>query len=526
MTHRTPPYSGSHEQWIRDDLQYLWHPFTPMRDWRSHDPLIITHGEGPWLIDAHGRRYIDGTSSLWCNVHGHRCEAIDQAVRDQLDRIAHTTLLGLSHPQVATLARRLCERAPHDEHRQLGQVFFSDSGATATELALKMAIGYWHHRGDAKHDTFVALQGAYHGDTTGSMSVGYSELFHRPFRHMVFHTEFVDAPDPSEFPSECCQHDEATAPCEQATAGFTFPSACAAMQQRAMDHALQAMQAKLESLAGRVAAVMVEPLVQGAAGMVVHPTGFLRALRQMCDRYDTLLIADEVATGFGRTGRMFACEHEDVTPDLLCMGKGITGGYLPLAATLATRTIAEAFEGEWHEHRTLYHGHTYTGNPLGCAAANASLDLFEKHDLLNQVQRKSHIIAEQLQSLRDRSRFGHVVDVRQCGMMVGIVVRDPQLPGGEATKSWLQGPSTEADTDQAIGGGASGGDFGEIEADDAQRPPRRFAYEICRAARDKGVIIRPLGHVIVLMPPLAIDEPTLEKLLRVTIETIGEFGQA
>ncbi|MBI1369483.1 MAG: adenosylmethionine--8-amino-7-oxononanoate transaminase [Planctomycetes bacterium] len=434
------------------DHAHVWHPFTPMRQWREAEPLIIERGEGAYLIDARGHRYIDGVSSLWCNVHGHAVPEIDAAIRAQLDRIAHSTMLGLTHEPGIELAAKLCAIAPGS----LSKVFYSDAGATATEVAFKMAVGYWHHRGEPERHTFIALDGAYHGDTVGAMSIGYSDLFHRPYRSMVFRTEFVP-------PGE---------------AG--------------------AMAAKLDELGGRCAGVTIEPMVQGAAGMVMHDAAYLRAVATLCREAGVLLIADEVATGFGRTGTMFACEHGPIEPDLMCLGKGLSGGYLPLAATLCTDEIAAAFEGELHEFKTFYHGHTFTGNPLGCAAALASIALLEKRDLIREVRRKAKLLGEWLAPL---AKSAGVKEVRQCGMMVGIELCDQAPPAAHAAEA----------------GGSALGDFGES----ANRYARRIGYEVCDMARQRGVIIRPLGNVIVLMPPLAINDAALRTLVDVAADCIA-----
>src|SRR3954465_7372873 len=328
-----------------DDRRFLWHPFTQQQGWAGEDAPIIERAERWELIDVEGRHYIDGVSSLWCNVHGHRHPAIDVAVRDQMDRVSHSTMLGLSHRPAIELAERLVEIAPPG----LTRVFYSDSGSTATEIALKMAFQFWHQQGE-RRTRFVSLREAYHGDTIGSVSVGGIDLFHSAYGPLLFealHAEPGDAAD--------------------------------------MDRLLSAH-------AGEVAAVIVEPLVQGAAGMLVHPDGYLRAVRELCDRHGVLLICDEVATGFGRTGRMFASEHEGVAPDLMCVAKGITGGYLPLAATLATERIYEGFLGRHDEFRTFFHGHTYTGNPLACAAALATLDIFRDERTMETLAPKISLL--------------------------------------------------------------------------------------------------------------------------------------
>src|SRR5437763_5398447 len=356
-----------------DDLRHLWHPFTQQQGWEEEGPLIVEQADRCELIDVDGRRYIDGVSSLWCNVHGHRHPLLDIAVHEQLDRVAHTTMLGLSHPPAIELARRLVEIAPPG----LQRVFYSVSGSTAAEIALKMAFQYWQQRGghDARSTRFVSLREAYHGDTIGSVSVGGIDLFHAAYRPLLFNSLKAE------------------------------PGDAADMERLLADHG------------DEVAAVIVEPLVQGAAGMLTHPPGYLRAVRELCDRHGTFLICDEVATGFGRTGRMFACEHEGVSPDLMCLAKGITGGYIPLAATLATEEIFRGFLGAYPDKRTFFHGHTYTGNPLACAAALASLDLFDQERTQERLQPKTELLGELLAPIEG---LATVAEVRRCGFMVGI----------------------------------------------------------------------------------------------------------
>src|SRR3954462_15234353 len=328
------------------DHAHVWHPFTQMRGWQSEDAPIIERGEGSLLIDTDGNAYIDGVSSLWCNVLGHRQPSIDAAVRAQLDKVAHTTMLGLSHPSAIELAERLVAIAP----RGLSRVFFSDNGSTAAEVALKMAFQHFQHGGQPQRDQFVCLRMSYHGDTLGSVSVGGIDLFHTLFRPLLFDAHMAEPGDAADMARILAQHGD------------------------------------------RIAAVIMEPLVQSAAGMVVHPPGYLRAVRELCDRHGVLLICDEVATGFGRTGTMFACQQEAVTPDLMCVAKGLTGGYLPLAATLATERVYEAFLGEFAEFKTFFHGHTYTGNPLACAAAIATLEVFEQERTLEQLRPKTDLL--------------------------------------------------------------------------------------------------------------------------------------
>jgi adenosylmethionine-8-amino-7-oxononanoate aminotransferase len=410
------------------DRTHLWHPFTQQRGWEREEPLIVERAEGTDLIDIAGRRYIDGVSSLWCNVHGHGHPRIDAAVRDQLDRVAHSTMLGLTHRPGIELAGRLVELAPPG----LTRVFYSDSGSTAAEIALKMAFQYWRQRGEERRSKFVALRMAYHGDTIGSVSVGGIDLFHSLYHPLLFDTLKAEPGDVAD------------------------------------------MERLLAAHPGEVAAVIMEPLVQGAAGMLVHPEGYLRAVRELCDRHGVLLILDEVATGFGRTGRMFACEHEDVAPDLLCLAKGITGGYLPLAATLATERLYEGFLGEFEEFRTFFHGHTYTGNPLACAAALATIDVFEEERTLERLGAKIELLGELLEPL---AAHPAVVEVRRRGFMTGIVLADYPLE-------------------------------------------MRMGHRVTMEARRRGAIIRPLGDVVVLMPPLSISLDELRRLVGIVCDAI------
>ncbi|HQL72300.1 MAG: L-Lysine-8-amino-7-oxononanoate aminotransferase [Planctomycetes bacterium ADurb.Bin126] len=442
---------------MQADKEFVWHPFTPMQQWLEDADdagRVIAAGEAFELIDARGRRYIDGFSSLWCNLHGHRVEAIDRAVREQLGRIAHSTLLGHASPPSIELAERLVRVAPPG----LAKVFYSDSGATAVEIALKMAFQYYRNRGQSERRRFLALRESYHGDTIGSVSVGGIMTFHNLFRPLLFEATFADSPNPYHHPAG----------------------------QDAGTVVLEQVDRELAGRAGEYCAIVVEPLVQGAAGMLTHPAGFLRGLRELADRHDVLLIADEVATGFCRTGRLFACEHEGVSPDLMCVGKGLTGGYLPVAATLATRRVFDAFCGPVEAGRTFFHGHTFTGNALGCAAACASIDLIFSSGLLEALPAKIERLAAGLAPLRDHP---HVGDIRQCGMMVGIEL------------------------------------VAEREKPRPFDPARRVGREVCLQARRRGLIIRPLGDVVVLMPAPAMDVGTIDRMLTATVETIHEFFQ-
>lgn len=414
------------------DRRHLWHPFTQQQAWCEEEPpLVISHAEGTNLYDGEGNGYIDGVSSLWCNVHGHRHPAIDAAIKEQLGRVAHSTMLGLSHGPGVELARLLVDRAPG----ALNRVFYSDSGSAAVEVALKMAFQWWAQQGQPQRTRFICLEHAYHGDTLGAVSVGGIDQFHELYRPLLFET------------------------------------LCARSGDAEHLHELLAAHGR------QVAAVIVEPLVQGAAGMLTAPDGYLARVRELCDTHGVLLICDEVATGFGRTGTMFACEQESVSPDLMCLGKGITGGYLPLAATLTTERIYQGFLGPAAQGRTFFHGHTYTGNPLACAAGIATLETFERECTLETMAPKIELL-ERLLAQRIAVLPG-VTEVRQRGFMVGIEL--------------VKRPAEE-----------------------------RLGHAVTLAARRRGAIIRPLDDVIVLMPPLSIAEADLRRLAAITAASIAE----
>ena len=463
---------------LRDwDRTIVWHAFTQMAE---YEPFVIERAEGCELIDIDGRRYIDGASSLWCNIHGHRHPKIDGAIREQLDRVAHVTNLGSSNPTTIRLAKRLVDIAPPG----LSHVFFSDDGATSVEVAVKMALQYWRERGAAekgpgardqgserKHLTpgpgpltpfskscYVALGNAYHGDTLGCVSVGGIEQFHAAFRPLLFETLRVPAPDSYRTPPGVAREDLCR-------------------------HHLQKLEQVLAEHHEKIAAVVIEPLVQAAAGMIMHPKGYLRGVRELTRKYDVLMIADEVAVGFGRTGRMFACEHEDVSPDLFCIAKGMTGGYLPVAATLATDEIWQAFLGKYSESKTFYHGHTYGGNPLGAAAALATLDVFEEERTLEKLPAKMARLDEHLARI---ARLPHVGDVRRCGMIAAVeLVQDVET---KEPFPWQQ----------------------------------RRGMKVCDYALTQGVWLRPLGNVIVIMPPLAISMDQLDRIAHAVEGGIAE----
>ncbi|NCG20885.1 MAG: adenosylmethionine--8-amino-7-oxononanoate transaminase [Rhodobacterales bacterium] len=427
------------------DHRHLWHPFTQQRDWMRNKPLIIERAEGNYLIDVQGNRYLDAVSSLWTNVHGHRVPEIDQAIRDQLDKVAHSTLLGLSHPPAILLATRLVELAPDG----LQRVFFSDNGSTSTEVALKMAFQYQQQIGQTKRTQFASLRDAYHGDTIGAVSVGSIDLFHQVYRPLLFEGLALPAPVQS---------------------GGEEEAAC-------LERALTLLEAQADTLA----CLIVEPLVQGAAGMKMHSPYFLKTLLERARALGVLVAVDEVATGFGRTGTLFAVEQADFTPDFMCMAKGIAGGYLPLAATLTTEKVYEAFLAEPEAYKQFFHGHTFTGNPLACAAAMASLDLFDRN---NSLAHASDIADEFTQGLHQVAALDSVRAVRQTGLMIGIDLAGP---------------------------------------DGAPPAPGAYAgHAVAMAARPLGAILRPLGNTVVINPPLSFTLDQVDALIDITTRAIKQ----
>ena len=445
-----PPRGEAISRWKALDRAHVWHPFTQMQEWT--DPLIIERGEGPYLFDVEGRRYIDGVSSLWVTVHGHRTPEIDAAVAGQLGRLAHSTLLGLANVPSIELAERLVRVAPPG----LTRVFYSDSGSTAVEVALKMAFQHQRRRGAESRTKFVFFEGGYHGDTLGAVSVGGIDLFHRLFRPLLFSSHRVTAPH-----------------CFRCPIGKTFPSC-------EID-CLRPFEEVLRDHGNEIAAVIVEPAMQGAAGMLPQPEGWLTRVAAAARDAGALLIADEVAVGLGRTGRWFAVEHEGVRPDLLAVAKGLSGGYLPLAATLATEEVHASFLGKYEEMRSFFHGHTYTGNPLACAAAVANIDRMEREGTVAGAERKGRLLGDLLEPLRAIRPVG---DVRRRGMMAGVeLVRDP----------------------------ATGEPF---------PPEARAGWRVCEEARRRGVLLRPLGNVVVVLPHLGAPDAVLGEIAEVLAASI------
>jgi len=444
---------ASKHKLVEWDKKYVWHPFTQMKDWAGMEPLIIERGEGCHLIDTEGNRYIDGVSSLWVLVHGHGKKELVDAIQAQAGRLCHSTLLGLANVPSLHLARKLIDIAPDG----LSKVFYSDNGSTSVEIALKMAYQYCQQKGEKKRKSFLSFVNGYHGDTLGAVSVGGIDLFHKVYRPLLFKTRKAPAPYCYRCPVKL------------------KPETCNLACVDVFEHMVQKYKDEL-------CAVVIEPSVQGAAGIIVQPEGFLKAIWKITKDNGLLFIADEVATGFGRTGTMFACQQEGVAPDFMCVAKGITGGYLPLAATLTTEEIFEGFLGEFDEFKTFFHGHTYTGNPLACAVALVNLQLFEEEDLLEKVRRSLELLRRLLARFHD---LPHVGDVRQKGLMLGIELVEKR----RGKKAYVPGD--------------------------------KIGQKVIWEARKRGVIIRPLGDVIVLMPPLAIDDSTLQELVDVTYDSVA-----
>lgn len=441
---------ATYQQLTAWDQAHLWHPFTQMKDYCAVNPLIIERGEGIKLYDMHGKAYYDGFSSVWLNVHGHNVAELNEAVTNQLSQVAHTTLLGMSNIPAIELGAKLAEIAP----RGLRKIFYSDSGATGVEIALKMAFQYWSNRGDGDKHVFITMKGAYHGDTIGAVSVGAIPLYHETFRPMLFPTYTIPYPNVYRHP--------------KGEAG-------------AVEDTLAALHELLDQHEGEVAALIIEPIVQAASGIMVMPQGCLDAIAKLCRECEILLIADEVATGFGRTGAMFACHLEQVCPDIMVVGKGLTGGYLPVAATLTTDEIYEAFCGEYEDQLTFFHGHSYTGNPLGCAVALASLRLMEERKLVEGVRDKAAHVSCKLAELTDRPYVG---DIRQQGLIVGI-----ELVSNKKTKQpyeWTE----------------------------------RIGMRVSSRARELGMLTRPLGNVVVFIPPLVSNLAELDSMMDILIQAI------
>ena len=416
------------------DLDYIWHPFTQMKEYKEDEPIVIEDSDGVYLIDSDGNRYIDGVSSLWVNIHGHKVKKIDEAIKKQIDKIAHSTLLGVTNPSASILAKKLIDIAPEG----LKKIFYSSDGASAVEVALKMAFQYWLLKNKPNKQKFVSLKDGYHGDTLGAVSVGGIDIFHSTYKPLLFKSFQISSYDSS-------------------------------------DRMVKELEKILNEKSDEIAALIIEPYVQTAGGIKVAKEGYLKDVRNICNNYDVLLIIDEVATGFGRTGEMFACDHDKVTPDILVLGKGLTSGYLPLSATITTQDIFDTFLGDYEELKTFFHGHSYSGNPLSCATAIANLEIFDEEKTISKVKKTIKILEDELKEFKG---LKHVSDIRNKGLMAGIDLKK--------------------DSNKNI----------------AYELKERIGKKICDLARKEGVLIRPLGDTIVIMPPISINQKELKKLTK------------
>jgi adenosylmethionine-8-amino-7-oxononanoate aminotransferase len=427
------------------DLEYIWHPFTQMKEYKEEEPIVIEDSDGVYLIDSEGNKYIDGVSSLWVNIHGHKAEKINNAIKKQVDRIAHSTLLGVTNPAASILAKKLIDISPPG----LKKVFYSGDGASAVEVGLKMAFQYWLLKGKPNKNKFVCLKDGYHGDTLGAVSVGGIDLFHSTFKPLLFEILKINYYDSTE-------------------------------------KIINELEIILKDNNEHIAGFILEPYVQAAGGMKVADDGYLSKVRSLCNKYDVLLLLDEVATGFGRTGKMFACEHDGITPDMLILGKGLTGGYLPLSATITTNEIFETFLGDYEELKAFFHGHSYSGNPLSCAAAIANIEIFEEEKTLENLKEKIAVFEDELKEFKGLS---NVSSIRNKGLMAGI---DLKL---------------------------------NVDEDISYSIKERIGKKVCENAMKDGVLIRPLGDTIVLMPPISIKTDELKKLTRTVYKSIKEITE-
>lgn len=447
-----------HEDLVNKNLEYVWHPFTQMGIYSKHDPIIIEKGKGSYLYDTKGNKYLDGYASLWVNVHGHNDKKLNKAIHKQLDNIAHSTLLGSSNIPSIELAEQLVRITPES----LKKVFYSDTGSAAVEIAIKMAYQYWKNLDPvkyAKKNKFITLRNGYHGDTIGSVSVGGIDAFHKIFNDLIFENIQVDCP--SFYHSDYESEEE--------------------MVESILTHIDTILQERADEIVGFV----MEPLIQGATGLFVHPAGFLKGVEKLCRKHNILLIVDEVAVGFGRTGQMFACYHEDVKPDIMCLGKAITGGYLPLAATLTSQKIYDAFLSNSHAEKTFFHGHTYTGNQIVCAVALENIRLFEKRKLLKQIQQTSAILSKKLRKLSTHPNVG---DVRGRGLMYAV-----ELVESKETSEPLNIPTIE-----------------------------RIIHE----CKKRGLMIRNLENIITFVPILSMSKKEVKKMTDIFTEVLlEELGQ-
>ena len=444
-------------KWEELDKKYIWHPFTQMKGWVENPQLVIERGDSVKLYDTEGREYYDGISSLWVNIHGHCRREIDDAIKKQIDKISHSTLLGLINQPSAEFAEKLVEITPQG----LNKVFYSDDGSTAVEAAVKIAFQYWQFKGRPEKQQFINLGDSYHGDTVGAVSVGNIDVFHKVYKPLLFGTKKMTCP--SYYHSKL---------------GFKT-------EQEFLDYLLKELDEYLAQNAGKVAAMIIEPLVQAAAGMLMQPKGYIKGVRDLTKKYNVLLIVDEVATGFGRTGKMFACDHAGISPDIMCISKGLTGGYMPMAITITTQEIYDAFYDDYNKGKAFMHSHTYSGNPLGCAAALAVQKILREDNILENAAETGKYLHQKLtEKLLQKPYVG---EIRHIGLINGIeLVKDKETKEGFESE-------------------------------------KRVGYEIYKIALKKGLLLRPLGNVLYFNPPLIITKEEIDCAVDRCVSSIEEY---
>lgn len=438
------------------DRRFVWHPYTQMRDWERQDNRVIVRGEGFYLVDDRGRRYLDGTASMWCNVWGHGQNEVVEAMREQLKNLQHSTLFGLASGPSVMLAERLVKLA-----KGMDRVFYTDNGSTAIEAALKMVLQYWRNRGKPEKNKFVSLEGGYHGDTAGAMSVGYIEQFFGAYRPLLARVSRVPRP---------------------LLYGSKFEN-----ETDLVEWCLEKAEKTLKKLDGKCAGLVMESGAQIAGGVVIYPQGYQQKISELCKKYDTLLILDEIATGFGRLGNMVEYVAQKSKPDIVCMGKALTAGYFPLAVAMASEKIYDAFLASYEKNRHLYHGHTFTGHPVGCAAALANLELYEKRNIVQQIRANTQYIK---QRLREFEEIGIAADIRHKGMLAGIELARNGKPLVHLKNK------------------------------------ERINYFVMRESLGMGVHLRSLGNIMVVIPPLAIGRDDLKRLMDVHVQIAKKAEKA
>lgn len=443
---------ATYQELIEKDLKYIWHPYTQMKDYENDEPIIIENGKGIYVWDKKGNKYIDAVSSWWVNTLGHSNDRINKALCSQANKIEHVIFAGFTHEPAIELAERLVKLSAE----KLTKVFFSDNGSTAVEVALKMAYQYWLQKGFEQKSKFVALKNSYHGDTLGTVAIGGVDLFHKLYKPLLFDIFQADSP-------------------------YCYRCPVGKCKENCNIECLDSMEDILKEHSEEIAGVIIEPLVQGAGGMIIYPVEYLKKVRALCDKYNVLLIDDEVAMGFGRTGKMFAYEHAGITPDMVCLAKGITAGYLPLAVTITTNEVYSAFYDDYEKCKTFYHGHSFTGNPLAASVAVENLKIHEEDNIVESLQPKILKLEQELKKFKD---LPYVGDVRQMGMVAAVeIVKD------KATKEPF--------------------DFED-----------RIGQKIYKEALKLGAILRPMGNAMYFMPPFIITEDEIEQMTNIAYKAI------